>query len=132
MDVPHKVFNKWCEWCARHGSFIPFEKWTLFTLSSSDGLFEVMDYANRLAEDDEWADQVYLVRLKSTGEFYRGEKRRHGNVQRTAWTSEPRKAKFYWQRLQVERLFEDNFPKGEVPEYEVVRFVLVELRGEPK
>lgn len=127
MDVPHKVFDKWCQYCVRRGEHISFEKWTRLTLSGDDGLLDLLDYGKKVLADDEMVDVLYLVRRKDTGEFYRGGKERYGVTQRTPWTPEPRKAKFYWQRNQVKRLFEGTQRADEMPEYEIVQFALVEM-----
>lgn len=73
--------------------------------------------------------EVYLIRRLSDGQFYRGAKKRHGMLMRTAWTPEPAKAWMSWQRDQCERLFKGHFPTGQVPEYEVVTFNMVEVKN---
>jgi hypothetical protein len=67
---------------------------------------------------------IFLVRRLSDGQYYRGERRRYGRVQRTGWTADPAKAKHYWQREQVQRLFEDT--QTAAPEYHIVEFELTE------
>ena len=71
-------------------------------------------------------NEVYLIRRKSDGHYYRGAKKRHGKIQRSAWPPEPRKAWKSWQWDQCERFFGDHFPKDQVPDYEVVTFLMVE------
>ncbi len=57
-------------------------------------------------------NNLYLIRDKFTGLYWRGAKVRHGQVRRSAWTDSPNKAWHCWQKDQVERLFRGHFATG--------------------
>lgn len=66
---------------------------------------------------------IYLIRDKATGLYWRGAKVRYSQVQRTAWTEAPAKARHFWQGDQVDRLFRGSTSGID---YEVVPFLMTE------
>ena len=68
---------------------------------------------------DDPLPKLYLVRNRETGLYWRSTKRRS----RKPWTDDPAMAWKTKQAIsQVKRQFEGHFPKGQVPEYDVVVF----------
>jgi hypothetical protein len=86
------------------------------------------------------AYEIYLIRRKADGAYYRKEKKRYGQTRRTAWTEDPSKA---WhphsKRGAVSWYKNSRYCRGEsdeeiaagLAEIEVVTFKLVETRVDP-
>ena len=69
---------------------------------------------------------LHLIRDKATGLYWRGQKRRYGQVTRTAWTDSPAMAWHCHEPEHVDRYFRGRFAAAQVPDYEVVTFEMVE------
>lgn len=123
MDVPHEVFNKWCEYCIRRCHHIPFERWAGFTMSGEEGGTALHDYLQKLNTPDEMTGVVYLIRQKTTGRYWLN--------QRTNWVLTPMTASSFSTKQAAQntilRAISDSMDQGDI---EIVTYAFIEMAND--